>query len=697
MNLFTKFYPDFRLANEANIILIDNGDGEIVAYLMRWKNGCIEAINGNKIIRLTLSKIKSGAYKLATILVSDVSPDNTKARKFGDNTKLLTLSECDTPPVEKYFTHYKRLPSLTNTPYTSINGTLDPNFIYGMIMSESFNCIMEGIFDQFNYTDNIKYGEKINDKLPTYVFVGRPSSKEWEEQEFAYQRILSRQLHDYKIDNKNSGNDPFVLKKDDISIFVVSEADAAYAQLVCRERKGEKLPNDEYVILIDLGSSTTDVTVVQGNKVILKDSRTIGGGDLDRCILHCIVENLGIEETDDWNLIRVRKRKEKFFEDGDEAVLRLNGKKILMDEELINQSIETMPVYSDEGKEYSSWKECICSFYRDIKKRINQPNKKPSKILVTGGVSNMPCVLDWASEIFGVEAERSKNTLPSESVGLGLAYIAEKELQIAYFRERLMEKVKELLDKTSSDTFAKCIAYGEGQNLYNQLIKNAIKWRDDTTCYTQIKSLKEFCEQMSFYTGNKQNVFGAKSQDEGLHVGMRFGLEAWFAEVEFRKFLQDMIKSTFLEIFPNAHIQIEVLFNISQAIEDVINAVKGDSLAYYYHIDIVVNILSSNYEYCLPLRAPRYTNETIVEREGFWGIGRKEHTLYSVTDIVKKLQANKDRVINGLSNSDDFNSNDNVEFRKSCARVLDHVKEQISKSIEKFASEITPYHLIADE
>ena len=45
-----------------------------------------------------------------------------------------------------------------------------------------------------------------------HSFLGRPSSKELEEQEFAYQRRLLRQLHDYKISNENLEIPPFILK-----------------------------------------------------------------------------------------------------------------------------------------------------------------------------------------------------------------------------------------------------------------------------------------------------------------------------------------------------------------------------------------------------------------------------------------------------------------------------------------------------
>ena len=397
MNLFTKFYPNFHLANEANIILIANSGGEIVAYAMKWKNGRIETGHyGNKIFRLALSNRWSDVFKLGTIYISS----------HGFFTRKEALRQA--------FTQYED---------------------HSLFTSESFNCIMEGIFYQFNYTDNIKYGEKINDKLPTYVFVGRPSSKEWEEQEFAYQRILLRQLHDYKISNENLEIPPFILKKEDISIFIVSEADAIYAQLLGNDRQRFMQSNYEYSLFINLGYLTTDITVFQGNTAILNESRTIGIEDLDRCILHYIMKQNGIEETDNWNLFRLHNYRKSVFEDNCDWIFRLNGRKILIDEELINQSIETMPVYSSDGREeYRSWIEGICSFFREIKENISQSNKKISRILVAGDTSNIPCIMDWASGIFGVKAEQSNPISQCDCVALGLAHIAEKELELEKFR-----------------------------------------------------------------------------------------------------------------------------------------------------------------------------------------------------------------------------------------------------------------------
>lgn len=144
-------------------------------------------------------------------------------------------------------------------------------YTYGYLMSQAFSCLVHTILKENEVLDNPKQKQ-------VYIFVGRPSSAQWEASERNYAEMLAENLKSYP-------NLSF-------HVAVVSEAKAAMASEYFAQRRKtadgiepEVDIQKETIAIIDGGSSTFDCVVVRDGHVVCEYSRQIGAGKLDKNFL----------------------------------------------------------------------------------------------------------------------------------------------------------------------------------------------------------------------------------------------------------------------------------------------------------------------------------------------------------------------------------------------------------------------------
>ena len=228
------------------------------------------------------------------------------------------------------------------------------------------------------------------------------------------------------------------------------------------------------VLVVDIGSSTTDFAYIMGGKEVEMQTAgevMLGGGLMDEILLDESVAASGLfkkkiqtvfEESEPWRTyaeFAARRLKEKYFSDEDywsrnkcveSIVLHYNlpvKLTLKMDKDiagkLVNKKISKLG-----GR---SFREVFIESLKDVKNGID--GKQPELIFLTGGVSKLPAIRTWCSEVFK-DSVIITATDPEFSVARGLAYCGRIDEDLREFKEDLDKLVR---SNTIEDIVAKHI------------------------------------------------------------------------------------------------------------------------------------------------------------------------------------------------------------------------------------------------
>lgn len=303
----------------------------------------------------------------------------------------------------------------------------------------------------------------------TYFFVGAPSN--WNaEQKKSYETLL-----------RKSGMS---------NIFVRPESRAAFLDAKESGELSETFSKlSDLVLIIDIGSSTTDFTFVENYQESPLDfgNNKLGGGLLDELIFTSTLEsyseqeklriqNLFSEKPELKSMCKLKCRtvKEKYFSKSDEEdwiktpseevckldrglFFEINIYKKDMDK-LLNQEIEKL--------NRKSWKN---AFYDELVQCRLSTQKYPKLILMTGGGSRMSFTKAICQEVFP-DIDIRVGLEPNLTISKGLARLGKTDFKIQSFRsdvddlinsERLplmlREEIPKLLDNLSNTAIENCI------------------------------------------------------------------------------------------------------------------------------------------------------------------------------------------------------------------------------------------------
>ncbi|MBO4919896.1 MAG: Hsp70 family protein [Erysipelotrichaceae bacterium] len=219
------------------------------------------------------------------------------------------------------------------------------------------------------------------------------------------------------------------------------------------------------VLVIDIGSSTTDFAYIMGGKEVeLKTGGEVflGGGVMDEILLEESVKASPnearirkiFEESEPWKSycdFAARRLKEKYFSDEEywkdnecsqsvsirqglipvRLTLKIDAE---IADRLLNQKVERL---SDK-----SFKEVFMDSLVLAKEAIKE--KQPELVFLTGGVSRMPVIRNWCREVFD-DAVVVTCAEPEFSVASGLAWCGKIDDELRGFKE----EVSALVDSTT--------------------------------------------------------------------------------------------------------------------------------------------------------------------------------------------------------------------------------------------------------
>jgi molecular chaperone DnaK (HSP70) len=279
--------------------------------------------------------------------------------------------------------------------------------------------------------------KQINGNSNSYFYVGCPSG--WSVQEREDYRKLLQQAGITLVNVIPESRAAFMQAKEDGSLTI------------------NKLKSA--VLIVDIGSSTTDFTLVKSLSEVPIDfgSNTLGASLIDRLILKKTLENHDQKELlervfSQYSHHRVRcelacrKVKEEYFsneqiyltsksfakgfESITDQIYFLPQVNQSMMEELLNQPLLTL-----DGK---SWLQAFHDAVQEAKAKLDQQGIIPEIVLMTGGASRMQFTRKICDEIFSHSATQVRpDPEPERCIALGLARVGRWDLRAAAFREEV--------------------------------------------------------------------------------------------------------------------------------------------------------------------------------------------------------------------------------------------------------------------
>ena len=368
--------------------------------------------------------------------------------------------------------------------------TSDP--YYQQVMRDYVNAIYQHLLQ----TDQIK-----KDDHTHYFFIGCPS--EWTDAEIAeYQKLLE------------SSNLP--------KVSVTKESFAA----MMHARQSDLVTGEEIkgnVLVIDVGSSTTDCTLVKAGRHE-KDGDfgiDLGAGLIDKAILdYSLSKNKDREDIEsvfqNFPFFRhkseftCRQAKEEYFctpdnyldydskVDGSVKIQKVGNFEPIVYREII-EKIVTEPLSNLLQKSQDilpslkgvnlnkSWQENFRQFLQETKQKLEAKAIKVNAIILTGGASKMDFIAEIVNKIFS-NCKCIRDTEPSVCIAMGLARWGRQNINTIYFMEEvenflqndLPDIVKNKVDSLRTKLTEKLV-----DGLSYKVIKPTIlDWRDRNSIYT---------------------------------------------------------------------------------------------------------------------------------------------------------------------------------------------------------------------
>ena len=289
---------------------------------------------------------------------------------------------------------------------------------------------------------------------------------------------------------------------------------------------------DAVVLIIDIGSSTTDLTVVENLQEVPIDfgHNHLGGSLIDHLIFKKTMEDYDKEERRQVEsmlekdsvlrakcMIECRRAKEEYFSRTNldywkkqpcEKALRLKGKQFFIIE-LWKHDMDTMLETKLPELDHFSWKE---AFRNQLLECMNQlKGKSPNIVLLTGGGSRMIFVYETCTQVFP-SAHVFIGIEPNLSISKGLALAGRLDYKIDAFRDDVSSFVdSNVLRSAVYDELDGLLkgfcdrAINEFKSSYKTIL---IGWREG-----ELKSLKEVQERVTI---NLQESLVGKAFGESL-------------------------------------------------------------------------------------------------------------------------------------------------------------------------------------
>ncbi len=246
---------------------------------------------------------------------------------------------------------------------------------------------------------------------------------------------------------------------------VEKESRAAFLQI--KESKTFDVRTEDLlqrILIVDVGSSTTDFTIVSNLETqLLEDfGDDIGAGLIDEVIFERTlqrIENTQPEEKARLEkvfqgafhhqrrcLLSCRKGKEEYFSRSQNYPTALHCVECSRKIRTVRPAIEFDPlIYADEMEkvlntpipalQQRSWKTAFTDALREAQARIGA--RQPNLLILTGGASRMPFVMDLCQEVFGEAEVFLRGPEPEFTIAKGLARIGRIDFLTNQFKQTI--------------------------------------------------------------------------------------------------------------------------------------------------------------------------------------------------------------------------------------------------------------------
>ena len=235
------------------------------------------------------------------------------------------------------------------------------------------------------------------------------------------------------------------------------------------------------VLVVDIGSSTTDFAFILGRKEVELQTAgevRLGGGIMDELLLEESIRLSGdadrvrraLEMSPPWRTyceFAARRLKEQYFSDEDYwqdrecartiRILTDEGAKLTLriDADIADRVLNR-PAKQLDGRSFSG---AFLDSLRAVRQKIGE--QMPELLFLTGGVSRLGCVRDWCQAVFP-EAVVITGAEPEFSVSRGLAYSGRIDAETREFRK----EVDDLIDSSTVER----IVGGRIDELYRKVV-----------------------------------------------------------------------------------------------------------------------------------------------------------------------------------------------------------------------------------
>lgn len=271
------------------------------------------------------------------------------------------------------------------------------------------------------------------------------------------------------------------------NVIVVEESRAAIFSLFAPGGLHKEINLQSGVLVLDFGSSTVDATCIIPGKKAIHLSWELGAAQIEKAMLEYISNSGNVQrelakfanaigkpvlidkEECSHAIFQLRGDKEDYYDgkmDGDAMPdqLRLymidtNGNQIVDDDRepvslaILYKITPEMMDYAVGGYRFDvrednvvvsigTWKQNCKSFLSTVKQLLENRGVSVHSVVVTGGGSNMPFVVELAGDAFGSD-KIIPSASPSHSVVRGLATIAYNSLKEEAVREDVVTEVLE--------------------------------------------------------------------------------------------------------------------------------------------------------------------------------------------------------------------------------------------------------------
>ncbi|OKH60318.1 hypothetical protein NIES2130_04430 [Scytonema sp. HK-05] len=260
------------------------------------------------------------------------------------------------------------------------------------------------------------------------------------------------------------------------------------------------------LLIIDIGSSTTDFTIIKNSEELPLDLgyNNLGGSLIDELIFNKTLEGMSPEDREEFNrlfqsnlrsklqcFLTCRRAKEEYFSresdnntpiEKEKKINKPNGGKLYFEVSINKKDMEEIlsnplisPIDQLKGK---TWKQAFTDALQECKKEI----ESPEIIFMTGGGSHMSFTREICQEEFP-QSEVIRGLEPELSVAKGLAILGRVDFKIDLFRKEVKEFIDEpeKLDSIIKEAIQK-FSNNSAKSLTEKtlkILKSCIeKWRD---------------------------------------------------------------------------------------------------------------------------------------------------------------------------------------------------------------------------